>query len=139
MPPDIHDPATSEERYRLIVEQARDYAIFTTDADGIITSWSPGAEAVFGWSPEEIVGQSLDTTFVAEDRAVGVPGAERALAADSGSSPDVRWHQRRDGSRVFIEGTTRAMYGESGTLRGFVKIGQDVTRGREIDQSLRAS
>jgi PAS domain S-box-containing protein len=39
----------SEERYRLIVESALDYAIFTTDHEGNITHWPPGAAAVFGW------------------------------------------------------------------------------------------
>ncbi len=129
----------SEERYRLIVEGARDYAILTTDAEGRITSWSPGAEAVFGWPPGEAMGQPVAITFPPEARAGGAPEAERAEAAVAGVAPDVRWHQRRDGTRVFIEGTMRALADETGMLRGFLKVGQDVTQRRELDAALRAS
>lgn len=127
----------SEERYRLIVEGARDYAILTTDAEGRITSWSPGAEAVYGWSAGEAAGQDVAMTFTPEDRAAGVPEQERGMARENGLAPDVRWHLRSDGARVFIEGVTRALSHADGTLRGFLKVGQDVTGRRRMDQALR--
>ncbi|HTV03399.1 MAG TPA: PAS domain S-box protein, partial [Luteitalea sp.] len=123
----------------LIVEGARDYAILTADAAGTITSWSPGAEAIFGWTAAEAVGQSLDMMFVPEDRAADVPAAERAQATVEGAAPDVRWHQCADGRRVFIDGTMRALWDSEGRFNGFLKVGQDVTRRREIDQAYRAS
>jgi PAS domain S-box-containing protein len=127
----------SEQRYRLIVEGARDYAILTMDPAGRIESWSPGAEAVYGWSGDEAVGRDVAMTFTPEDREIGAPVEERAVAERDGWSPDVRWHQRGDGARVFIEGTTRALRDTDGTLRGFLKIGQDVTERRRVDQALR--
>jgi PAS domain S-box-containing protein len=123
--------------HRLIVENALDYAIFTTDAQGRIESWSPGAEAVFGWSPPEAITQHVAITFTPEDRAAGEHERELANAASNGSAPDVRWHQRRDGSRVFIDGVTRALYGPEQALRGFLKIGQDVTERRLAEDALR--
>ena len=129
----------SEERHRLIVEGARDYAIFTTDPEGRIESWSPGAEAVYGWSAGEAVGQSLDMTFTPEDRAAGEPEKERAETRATGSAPDVRWHVRRDGARVFIEGVSRALFGPGGEPRGFLKVGQDVTQRRQTEEALRES
>jgi PAS domain S-box-containing protein len=131
---------TSEERLRLIVESARDYAIFTTDADGLISGWYPGAEAVFGWPPEEAVGAPADMTFTPEDRAQGAPEQERATAREEGRAPNVRWHLRKDGSRVFIEGAAVALRSEAG-LTGFLKIGQDVTarmRAQEHERMLLA-
>jgi PAS domain S-box-containing protein len=143
---DIHDRRRAEEvlreneeRYRLIVEGARDYAILTVGPEGRIQSWSPGAEAVFGWTAGEAVGQPVAITFVPEDRDAGVPEGELRGARREGAVPDVRWHQRRDGARVFIEGTTRALRDGHGMLRGFLKVGQDVTRRRELDEALRAS
>ncbi|HET7461984.1 MAG TPA: PAS domain S-box protein [Longimicrobium sp.] len=127
----------SEERYRLIVEGARDYAILTTDPDRRITGWSPGAEAVYGWTAGEATGQDVAMTFTPEDRAAGVPRLECATAAAQGWAPDVRWHLRSDGARVFIEGVTRALYQDGGALRGFLKVGQDVTERRRMDQALR--
>jgi PAS domain S-box-containing protein len=121
----------SEERHRLIVENARDYAILTLDAAGRITSWARGAEAVFDWTVREALGQRVDMTFTPEDRAAGQPAQDLATARRTGSAPDVRWHVRKDGRRVFIEGTTRALRDGDGRLTGFLKIGQDVTERRE--------
>ncbi len=129
----------SEERHRIIVESARDYAIITTDGDGRITSWSPGAKAVFGWSASEAVTQSIAMTFTPEDRAGGEVEKELETARAHGSAPDVRWHVRKDGSRVFIEGTARALETPGGELRGFLKIGQDVTERRSTEEALRDS
>lgn len=120
----------SEELYRLIVRGARDYAIFTIDERGIITSWPPGAAAVFGWSEAEMVGQSFAETFTGEDRAAGAPDAELAIAAREGIAADVRWHLRRDGARVFIEGAVLSLDRTGTGRKGFMKIGQDVTERR---------
>ncbi|MBV9772576.1 MAG: PAS domain S-box protein [Gemmatimonadetes bacterium] len=129
----------SEERHRLIIEAARDYAILTTDPEGRIESWSPGAEAVYGWSAVEALGRPVNMTFTPEDRAEGVPEEELATARREGSAPDVRWHLRSDGARVFIEGTSRALHDAAGEVRGFLKIGQDVTRRRQVEEELRES
>jgi PAS domain S-box-containing protein len=129
----------SEQRLRAIVETATDYAIFTTDAEGRIETWPAGAQAVFGWSAEEAVGQPDALIFTPEDRAEGVPERERQVAQDAGQSPNVRGHLRRDGSRVFIEGMARPLRGENGTVTGFVKVGQDVTERQRADEALRAS
>jgi PAS domain S-box-containing protein len=123
----------SEEQHRLIVESALDYAIFATDPEGTIASWSPGAEAVFGWTAEEAIGRATAITFTPEDREGGVPEQERATARRDGSAPDVRWHLRKDGSRVFIEGTNRHLADAGGRTRGFLKVGQDATRRRELE------
>ena len=129
----------SEERFRIIVESARDYAIFVIDPERRVVSWPGGAEAVFGWSAEEIVGRPADVLFTPEDREAAQPERETAVARDTGHAPDVRWHMRKDGSRVFIEGSTRPLSGPGGELRGFVKIGQDVTERRRTEEALRES
>lgn len=129
----------SEQRFRSIVETARDYAIYTTDAEDRIDAWFAGAEAVFGWTSGEAIGQPGSIVFTPEDLASRQHEREIETARRDGSAPDVRWHLRRDGGRVFIEGIVRALYDEDGTVQGFVKIGQDVTRRREADAQLRAS
>ena len=129
----------SDELYRLIVEGARDYAIFTVDEAGTITSWPPGAAAIFGWSEDEMIGQPFASTFTEEDRAAGAPSAELATAAREGSAPDVRWHRKADGSPVFIEGAVLPL-GRTGTRRkGYLKIGQDVTERRRAADRLAES
>jgi PAS domain S-box-containing protein len=129
----------SEERFRAIVETARDYAIFTTDAEGRVEIWPLGAEEVFGWTAAEIMGQSMDITFTPEDRQKGQPEKERRLARETGQAANVRWHQRKDGTRVFIEGMVRPIRGLDGSVTGFLKVGQDITERQITEEALRES
>jgi PAS domain S-box-containing protein len=129
----------SEEQLRLIVENARDYAIFTSDPQDRITGWFAGAAAVFGWTAEEAVGRPSAMLFTPEDREQGAPEWENETASTHGAAPNVRWHLRKDGSRVFIEGSQTALRSADGQLRGFLKIGQDVTERRRTEEALRES
>lgn len=127
---------TTEERFRLIVENARDYAIFVSDLNDYITDWMPGAEAVFGWTASEAVGQPSSILFTPEDRTDHVDEVEVETARREGKAPNNRWHLRKDGTRVFIEGTVTALRSDDGKLRGFLKIGQDVTERRRTEEAL---
>lgn len=127
----------SEERYRAILATALDYAIFTTDADGIIDSWPPGAHAVFGWDADEAIGQHARITFTEEDRADGIPEQELRQAQEQGIAPNIRWHVRKDGQRVFIEGATRPIVDRSEGDRGFLKVGRDATERKYWDERQR--
>lgn len=121
------DLRDSEARYRLIVESATDYAIITMDAGRRVTGWNPGAESLFGWSQDEVLGQSADLIFTEEDQAAGRPREEVQEARESGRASDDRWHVRRDGSRFFAAGALMPLLGEMG---GFVKIVRDRTAER---------
>jgi PAS domain S-box-containing protein len=138
---DIHDRRQAEadlhereERLRLIVENVRDYAILTTDAEGRIDTWLPGAVSVFGWSAEEAVGRHVAITFTPEDRERGEHEKELEVARTKGVAPNVRWHLCKDGSRVFIEGSATALRNLDGSIRGFLKVGQDVTERRAAEE-----
>lgn len=134
----VGDLRTSEDRFRLVVERALDYAIFITDAENCITDWLPGAEAVFGWSAKEILGQPGSILYTQEDRQAGQPEQEIETARKKGSAPDVRWHLHKDGSRIFIEGSVTAMR-HDGKVRCFLKMGQNVTERRAAEEALRQS
>jgi two-component system, chemotaxis family, CheB/CheR fusion protein len=111
------------ERLALAAESTRDFAIMTTDDDGRVTGWNPGAERLFGYGEAEIVGRPLGLTFTDEDQAAGVPAAEIARARESGRSEDERWHRRKDGSVFYCSGVTTRLEGG----RGFAKIARDLT------------
>jgi len=135
----LTDLRATEERFRLTVEEALDYAIFMTDPEDYITDWFPGASAVFGWSAEEAVGQHSSMLFTQADREEGAPFREVEVARATGLAPNVRWHLRKDGSRVFIDGSVRALRDEDGELKGFLKMGQDVTERHAAEEGLRES
>ncbi len=115
----------SEQRMRLVAESMRDYAIITTDQDGVIATWSPGAERVFGHSGDEAVGVRFDLLFTEEDRLAGVPAQELSRATEFGRAEDDRWHVHKDGQRIYCSGITSPL--TDGGIVGFAKIARDLT------------
>jgi len=126
-----------EQQLRLIVDSASDYAILTLDPALHVTSWSPGAANTFGFQADEIIGRSVELLFTPEDRDAGMPEREAAEARCTGGAADVRWHVRKDGTRVFIDGSSRVLRGADGDEIGFLKIGRDETERRRREVELR--
>ena len=88
--------ATDErELFEHIVESSTDFAIFTTDFGGIVTSWNTGARRLFGYPDDEILGINHDVTFTPEDRAISAATGERRQALAEGRALDERWHIRK--------------------------------------------
>ena len=131
------DLRESEERNRRIVEGVKDHSIFTTDARGIIVDWTPGAQTVFGWSAQEICGQSADVLYTPEDLAAGVPAREMETARAEGCANDERFHVRRDGTRFFANGSVRPLHDADGKVAGYIKIARDETVRRAAEAALR--
>ncbi len=129
----------SEERYRLLLEGAKDYAIFAVDTEGRVASWNAGAERLFGYEKGEIVGEQGSLLFTPEDRRGGVPDEELRRARTEGRAEDERWHLRKDGSRFFASGFVRPVRDEEGKLCGFSKVARDVTERKKAQEALRES
>ncbi|RYZ13067.1 MAG: PAS domain S-box protein [Comamonadaceae bacterium] len=129
----------SEERLRLVIENAREYAIFAMDTERRITSWNSGAEALLGFSEREVIGELGDIIFTPEDREAGAPLQEAATAERDGRAADERFHVRKDGSRFWGSGTLMRMHDASGGVIGFVKILRDHTQAREAQAALQRS
>jgi PAS domain S-box-containing protein len=126
----------TEERWRLMVESVTDYAFFSTDANGIITSWNMGAERMFGYQDEKILGRSSDVLFTPADVASNQPAEERATAGREGRAIDERWHRRADGSLFFGSGVMTPMRDESGALLGYTKVSRDITQRRQNEEEI---
>jgi len=128
--------AAAQEHLRLIVENAREFAIFSIDVERRVTSWNVGAERLLGFSEREIKGQPYDVTFTSEDRAAGAPEKKIARALAEGHASDERWCQRKDGSRFWGSGVIMVMRDDSGKVVGLVKILRDETEAREGREAL---
>jgi PAS domain S-box-containing protein len=128
-----------EQRYEMLLESVRDFAVITTDVDGKVVDWSKGAEEMTGYSAEEIVGHSLHAIFLPEDRERGVLENEMKEAAARGRAGDNCWQVRKDGRRFWALGFISALRGDDGKLRGFAKILRDETTRKTVEDNLRAS
>jgi PAS domain S-box-containing protein len=126
----------SDERFRLLVEGARDYAMFLLDPENTITFWSAGAERVFGWTQEEAIGQSGSMIFTPEDRRKGEVEKEINSALSEGRALDRRFHLRKDGSRLWTDGVLMRLDNGGEKLRGFAKVARDATDQRRAEDEL---
>ncbi|WP_342641834.1 sensor histidine kinase [Rhodoligotrophos ferricapiens] len=123
-----------DELFELAIDSAGDFAIFTIDPTGVTTSWNTGAQRLFGYTEEEILGRMADVIFTPEDLRAGAADEERAQALAQGRAFDERWHVRKDGSRFWASGLLMPLKDRS---RGFVKITRDRTEQHEIGNQLR--
>ena len=117
----------SEERETSILDNLRDYAIFTLDLEGVITSWNPGVGKVLGYAEEEFVGRSGNLFFTPEEREAGTFEWEMTTSAREGRASDDRWQLHKSGRRLWINGIMSALRTSTGELRGYVKIMRDYT------------
>ncbi len=122
--------------YQTLVQEIRDFAILHLDQYGKILSWNKGAELIFGFTKEEIIGQNFSIIFTPEDRAQSIDEKELDKAVETGRSEDIRWHLRKNGTRVFTNGVTTAFRSESGNLLGFAKVARDTTRRTQAEELL---
>src|SRR6202044_4184529 len=91
----------SEERFRLLVEGVRDYAIFMLDANGRVATWNSGAERIKGYAADEIIGKHFSIFYPDEPNESGWPEHELRVAAEKGSFADIGWGVSQGGTGVW--------------------------------------
>ncbi|HYF64420.1 MAG TPA: PAS domain S-box protein [Herpetosiphonaceae bacterium] len=124
----------SEERFRLLVEGVRDYAIFVLDPDGYITSWNAGAELIKGYSADEIIGRHFSTFYPPADVAAAKPQRELEIARRDGRYEEEGWRLRKDGGRFWASVVINALYATDGGLRGFAKVTRDLSERKRAQE-----
>ena len=117
----------SEERFRLLVESVKDYAIFMLDADGYITARNLGAQRIKGYESDETIGEHFSTFYTVEDVERGHPEEELRIAAADGSYEKERIRVRKGGSHFWASVLITALRDEEGGLRGFAKVTRYIT------------
>jgi PAS domain S-box-containing protein len=117
----------SNELYRVIVQSVVDHAIIAVDQNGVVQSWSEGAHHVLGWSEVEMIGQSADCIYTAEDVAGDVPHTERQRAATEATVTSDRWHLRKDGRPIWASCVMAPLQARGGAGQGFILVLRDLT------------
>jgi PAS domain S-box-containing protein len=126
----------SEERFRLLVEGVKDYALYMLDPEGRIETWNSGAERLEGYTAKEIIGKPLATIFPPEDIERKAPEVALKKAEQEGRVLNEGWRVRKDGSRFWSQGIITALRDETGKLRGFAKVAHDMTQEKQTEEEI---
>ena len=138
-PTPMQDILQQAQVQRLILQSAKDYAIFTMDPQRRITSWNAGAQTMFIYTESEIIGQLSDILFTPEDQAAGAPQGEAQKAIREGQAENERWHVRKDGSQLYGSGMTTPLREPAGTIIGLVKVMRNLTQQKQAEEALAQS
>jgi PAS domain S-box-containing protein len=122
----------SEQRFRLLVEAVRDYAIFMLDPNGLVASWNKGAQRIKGYRAKDIIGQHFRVFYPPDLQEVGHPEHELELALAEGSYEEEGWRIRKDGSRFWASVVITAVFGPGGEHIGFAKVTRDMSERRRM-------
>jgi PAS domain S-box-containing protein len=123
----------SDQMFQLFVEGVKEYAIFMLDCQGLVSSWSSGAQSIKGYRKEEILGKHFSCFYSADDIREGKPELELRTARNEGRSEDEGWRVRKDGSRFWANVTITALYDAQGNLLGYAKITRDLTQRKQAE------
>lgn len=129
----------SEETFRLMVSEVKDYAIFMINPNGIVSSWNEGAQRIKGYEAEEITGKHFSCFYTKEDIKNKKPEVELTIAKKTGRFHEEGWRIKKDGSKFWANITITPIRDESGELIGFSKVTHDMTEQNRTRKELKES
>ena len=130
----------SEQRFRLLVDGVRDYAMCMLDPEGRITSWNSGGERIAGYSAQEIVGRHFSTLYPQESIARQLPEQELAMAREHGRFEQEGLRRHKDGTPFWAHAVLNPVYDREGMLVGYASLTRDLSdrrRALELEKAER--
>jgi rsbT co-antagonist protein RsbR len=131
------DTGTRLRDLEAMLDAIADYEIIKLDVDGTVASWSRGAQALKGYTAQEIIGQPVSVFYTNEDQAAGLAERELQMATDTGRFEVEGWRVRKDGKRFWASVILTPIRAPGGTLAGFVKVTRDISERRSTDDMFR--
>jgi PAS domain S-box-containing protein len=125
---------SSDELFRRLVDSIKDYAIFVLSPDGNVLTWNLGAEALMGYTKQEILGTHFAKFYLPAAIQNGVPGQELAIAEKEGRFAGEYWHVRKDGSRFWASVVMTPLRDSTGEVCGFARVTRDSTARRDAEE-----
>lgn len=138
-PPAISPREDHDDDFRMLVNSLQEYAIIRLDPQGVVQTWSTGAQRLKGYQEREIVGQHFAIFYTPGDRAKGVPMEMLDEARANGNAERTGWRVRKDGRHFWGDVSLSALRDDRGRLLGFAKVVRDLTERHEYEETLRRS
>jgi PAS domain S-box-containing protein len=123
----------SEERFRLLIEAVKDYAVFMLDTQGRVASWNAGAERIKGYRAEEIIGEHFRIFYTEDARERRWPEEELRRAREQGRFEDEGPRLRKDGTIFWANVVITPVYDHRGVMRGFAKVTRDMSEKKRVE------
>jgi PAS domain S-box-containing protein len=127
---------SSEERFRLLVDNIRDYAIYSLDPEGRILTWNRSAERLYGYLAEEALGQPVSIFYPEAEIRQGRPAEALRIAAEEGRREELGWRLRKDGTRFWANVLTAGIRSPDGKLLGYARVVRDETERKRAEEAL---
>lgn len=125
-------------KFKTLVEEIPDFALFLLDPDGRIISWNRGARQITGYDSEEILGKKVSILAPADLDERNEPWAIIEEAVENNGCQIEDWCRRKDGSSFWASGVIKPIQAEDDSLRGFVVIARNLTERKEHTDNLEA-
>jgi PAS domain S-box-containing protein len=126
----------SEQRFRLMIEGVKDYAIIMLDTKGYVTIWNEGAKRIKGYTASEIIGKHFTKFYPETDIMSGKPAFELREAIKNGAFEDTGWRVKKDGTTFWANVIITAVYDATGKHIGFSKVTRDLTERKNAEERL---
>ena len=120
------------ERFDLLATDAKEYAVFLVGLDGHLLCWNAGAERIFGYQSDEIIGQHFSRFFSPEDILTGQPEHELKTALADGRADSDCWQVRKDGTRFWCQAIVTPLLDENKQARSFARVMHDLTESEAV-------
>ena len=126
----------SEQSLQMLVDGLTSHAIIMLDPRGAVMSWNAGAQRLFGYAAQEIIGHHFSVFHTRADRDAGLPASELEQAERDGAFQGELLRLRKDGTSFWAQITIQPLRDPSGRLSGYAKITQDIDARRAAEEML---
>lgn len=133
----MEDAREAEDRFRMVVEGVRDYAIFLLDASGNIVTWNAGAERFKGYKAREVIGKNFSIFYPPEEVEAGKTKQVLKTAAEQGTYTEDGIRIHKNGEPFWARVLITALKDHQGHLKGFSKITQDISELKKQEDKIR--
>ena len=127
----------AQDRFRLLVESVKDYAIFMLDINGRVETWNEGAKHLKQYESDEIIGKSFSVFYTPEDLKNNKPAEELIAAQTFGRYEVEGWRVRKDGTRFWANIVITPIKDKHDKLIGFAKVTRDLTQIKNSEEALK--